>query len=80
MPGSPRHHYEPFDARHLDRGSPKRKKVMRVRSADESLLTDVCVPPPASRIGPQFLGRPTKSAGEVAHSNALLAIMRVDEI
>ena len=30
MLGSPRLHYEPFDARYLDRGSPKRKKVMRL--------------------------------------------------
>ena len=29
MPGSPRVHYELFDARYLDRGSPKRSKVMR---------------------------------------------------
>jgi hypothetical protein len=77
MPGSPRVHYEPTNARHLDRGSPKRKMVMRVRSADESLLTDVCVPPPALRIGIEFLRRPTKSAGEVAYSNPLSAIMRV---
>ena len=80
MPGSPRHHYEPTNARPLDRGSPKRKMVMRVRSADESLLTDVCVPSPALRIGVKFLCRPTKSAGEVAYLNLLSAIMRVDQI
>ena len=50
---------------------------MRLRSANERLLTDVCVPLPASRIVVQFLCRPAKSAGLAAYPKPLSAIMRV---
>lgn len=50
---------------------------MRLRSANERLLTDVCVPLPASRIVVQFLCRPAKSAGLAAYPEPLSAIMRV---
>ena len=53
---------------------------MRARSADERLLTDVCFPPPAPRIGIKFLYRPTKSAGDAICSDTLSAIMRVVEL
>ncbi|RWK71852.1 MAG: IS110 family transposase [Mesorhizobium sp.] len=68
--GSPRLHYEP-DARHLDRGSPKRHKVMRPRPADERLLTDVQVLPLAPHIRRASASTADRVGGQISTPKAV---------
>lgn len=64
------------DACHLDRGSPKRNKVMRPRPADE-IFDDVQVPPLHLISAVQVPRPPIGSAGKFLRQTPLSAILRV---